>query len=420
MLGEVRQLRDQGVSADQIVSRLGNGSDRKVKWVTLGNASFANMVRSALRAVRLVEEFRDAMDIDFVQKIRCIDLHPRQLTLGFEPSEARDLSELAAGVERLAAGSQPVALPRLISYFAGLPFLWEPGRTAYLLARLVADHRLRLVFGEGCLDRKDALEHLSRPAIWDRLDILPAEILDASELKIAKKLCVALFRRPVSLEQQAVADGLRRGLNGWAARLSTLRHQAATGHYPGLGEIDDCQKIARTLLAADDPLGLIRRALEKEAALTVAGDAMQRLVYFYRHQVSDWESLLSAVSEFSVLRDELGEDGARALDRLLEIQRAFRPYDMVSEISDLTARVKLAYRNLVAAHKARAEKRLDEMVGKLGSVLEDRSANADARNAALYPIRKARQQMAWAAGIKEIQSLLLAAEDHFLESLENR
>ncbi len=48
-LGRVRHLRDRGAPEAEIVARLDTGRDRKVKWVTLGNASFANMVRSALR-----------------------------------------------------------------------------------------------------------------------------------------------------------------------------------------------------------------------------------------------------------------------------------------------------------------------------------------------------------------------------------
>jgi glyoxylase-like metal-dependent hydrolase (beta-lactamase superfamily II) len=48
-LGTVAGCRQQGLPTEGIVRRLDNGRDRRVKWVTLGNASFANMVRSAVR-----------------------------------------------------------------------------------------------------------------------------------------------------------------------------------------------------------------------------------------------------------------------------------------------------------------------------------------------------------------------------------
>ena len=48
--GEVCRLRDRGMPPEEIISRLDNGGDRKIRWITLGNASFANMVRAALRA----------------------------------------------------------------------------------------------------------------------------------------------------------------------------------------------------------------------------------------------------------------------------------------------------------------------------------------------------------------------------------
>jgi glyoxylase-like metal-dependent hydrolase (beta-lactamase superfamily II) len=45
----VWDLRDAGYPVRQIIRRLDPRRDRFVKWITAGNASFANMVRSALR-----------------------------------------------------------------------------------------------------------------------------------------------------------------------------------------------------------------------------------------------------------------------------------------------------------------------------------------------------------------------------------
>ena len=45
---QVWDLHHQGYREDEIVRRLDPKSDRKVKWITMGNASFANIVRSAL------------------------------------------------------------------------------------------------------------------------------------------------------------------------------------------------------------------------------------------------------------------------------------------------------------------------------------------------------------------------------------
>jgi glyoxylase-like metal-dependent hydrolase (beta-lactamase superfamily II) len=48
--GRVRLLAAKGLSEREIIRRLDRRQDRLVKIVTMGNASFANMVRSALRA----------------------------------------------------------------------------------------------------------------------------------------------------------------------------------------------------------------------------------------------------------------------------------------------------------------------------------------------------------------------------------
>jgi glyoxylase-like metal-dependent hydrolase (beta-lactamase superfamily II) len=44
----VRDLHARGCPQTEIVKRLGGGADRRVRWFTLGNASFAHMVRSIL------------------------------------------------------------------------------------------------------------------------------------------------------------------------------------------------------------------------------------------------------------------------------------------------------------------------------------------------------------------------------------
>ncbi len=46
--GRVWDLKQKGLSESEIIARLDLKQDRLVKWVTLGNACFANMVRSVL------------------------------------------------------------------------------------------------------------------------------------------------------------------------------------------------------------------------------------------------------------------------------------------------------------------------------------------------------------------------------------
>ncbi|MBU1712556.1 MAG: MBL fold metallo-hydrolase [Proteobacteria bacterium] len=48
--GEVQRLYLKGYSEAAIVKAMGNGKDKLVKFVTLGNASFAQMVRSAMES----------------------------------------------------------------------------------------------------------------------------------------------------------------------------------------------------------------------------------------------------------------------------------------------------------------------------------------------------------------------------------
>lgn len=48
--GTVRELGEKGLSENEIVQKMDKGNDRWVKCITLGNASFANMIRSAIQS----------------------------------------------------------------------------------------------------------------------------------------------------------------------------------------------------------------------------------------------------------------------------------------------------------------------------------------------------------------------------------
>ena len=50
--GNILAMTRKGYSERAIIRKFPSGQDRLVKWVTLGNASFANMVRSALRSAQ--------------------------------------------------------------------------------------------------------------------------------------------------------------------------------------------------------------------------------------------------------------------------------------------------------------------------------------------------------------------------------
>ena len=47
--GSVKDLKNNGLSLGEIIKKLDRRDDRFVKWLTLNNACFANMVRSAYR-----------------------------------------------------------------------------------------------------------------------------------------------------------------------------------------------------------------------------------------------------------------------------------------------------------------------------------------------------------------------------------
>jgi glyoxylase-like metal-dependent hydrolase (beta-lactamase superfamily II) len=52
LYGDVRKLLEKGYSDKTIIKTLDRKNDRGIKWLTMGNVSFANMIRSALSSLR--------------------------------------------------------------------------------------------------------------------------------------------------------------------------------------------------------------------------------------------------------------------------------------------------------------------------------------------------------------------------------
>jgi len=51
LYGNIRRLVAEGLSEKAVMKALDPKNDRRVKWITMGNASFANMVRSAMASI---------------------------------------------------------------------------------------------------------------------------------------------------------------------------------------------------------------------------------------------------------------------------------------------------------------------------------------------------------------------------------
>jgi len=52
LYGRVRELTEKGHPDKAVIKALDPKNDRGIKWVTMGNASFANMIRSAIASIR--------------------------------------------------------------------------------------------------------------------------------------------------------------------------------------------------------------------------------------------------------------------------------------------------------------------------------------------------------------------------------
>ena len=126
-----------------------------------------------------------------------------------------------------------------------------------------------------------------------------------------------------------------------------------------------------------------------------SGEDYQDLKDFYTNQVRIWDELLKAGIEFEPNRADLEKDPETAgrLKRMNEIMSSPAPYAMLKEVSNLIAGIKLMNDKLVAESRSSVTGEVDKIIGRVKKLLNEKKANDDLRNKALYPLQSIKKKI---------------------------
>lgn len=377
-----------------------------------------------------------------------INLGFQQQAFDFDQSHVRDLKEVLTFIDCWLADNDHVTLDQVVSHFSIQPDKWSPTYIPELLNTLFKDDKIhfiidgKTIFPENVktsFSKADPSKlrfeqtreifsvvktHLSDPAQWEYVEIIKPEKVKESDLLRAQHLGGKLFGTVGGASQNSLCRYLRKHLRMWINDLEMFRKVAGKGPYPGTNEIQDGLALTRKLLNVHDPCEFIRTFINDEDRLGDATCQFAILENFYKNQIYIWDALLKVIEDFKPNRTDLEEnpDVKKALDALGTILTDPKPYRMIKEIRDLISIVKpvndLIVEKQIASAKALAFEKMEKKIDKIVKALDEKNANSDMRNKALFPLQSIKRKINAAVSIQRIAGYLDKAIAEFDDAMD--
>lgn len=380
--------------------------------------------------------------------INNINLGFTQQTFDFDQSHARDLKKVLTFIDCWIADNDHAMLDQVVSHLSKQPDKWSTTYILDLLITLFKDEKIHFFidakkifpvnvktnFSKADKSKLQFLQrreissvirtHLSDFVQWKYVEIIKPEKVKESDLLLAQHLGEKLFGTVGVTSQNSLCRYLRKHLRKWENDLEMFRKVSGKGQYPGTNEIQDGLALTRKLLDVHDPCEFIKTFINDEDRLCDATCHFIILENFYKNQIYAWDTLLKAVDDFKPNRTDLKKnyDVKKALDALYTILTDPKPYSMIEEIRVLISIVKpvndLIVEKQIASAKALAFEKMEKKIDKIVKVLDEKNANSDMRNKALYPLQSIKKKIHAASSIQGIAGYLDEAITEFDDAMD--
>ncbi len=359
-----------------------------------------------------------------VKEIKAIlltdDIGHQQIEMEFQKAESEDIKEIRTYIELKIASDQPVLLKEMVNHFSKRPYGWPEWEIVILTARLFVGGMINLVVDGAKIQPKAAVDPLTKTGQWKNVKIVKRIIPPEAELKKARELGKEMFGSIGPDRHDKLVQFLKDGLSGWKVTLSSFKPLADTGNYPGKKEIDECLSIIKKIKNIHDASEFIKSFNKNKDDLKNVSDNLYDLSDFYKNQKQTWESLLKAIEKFKPNQSDLEKnpDASKALRRMDEIYKAPRPYGMLKEVAGLISAVESINDALVKAAKKSTIEIIDNKVKQIHDLLDEKKADPDLRNKALYPIQNIKKKIQTDYSIPNITYQIRETQEQFEEAVE--
>jgi hypothetical protein len=297
----------------------------KAEYYTLGKAleitaatpskaldqAFDYLVQNTFSKFNYLSRVYDDSLKEIKQILLSDDIGQEQLVFEFAKDETQDIKEIRTFIELKNVSNKAIILDELVKHFAKRPYGWPEFQIVILITRLFMGGKISLLEDKNKISPKDAIPLLSKTHQWKNIQILIKANLSNRDLQKAQALGKEIFSSLAPDGQEKISHYIQDGLKKWTDPLDKYKTLADTGSYPGKKEIDNCLKIACTILDIHDAFEMIKAFNSKKDDLLDAHDDLLDLQDFYNNQKKTWETLQKALNRFRPNKTAIEKDAEK-------------------------------------------------------------------------------------------------------------
>ena len=317
-----------------------------------------------------------------------------QLPLWFNKTNPGDRKQVMAFLDDRAFAETSVMLSEVFARFSGQPHSWFGSRIAGIISALFSDRMISCVLNGKSLPHHHACVFLETPDQWERIQVVPRNRLESSEMEAVVGTCRKIFGMDCPLDQDDLLHFLGDCLKEWRASLAGFGRLSETGQYPGSADIRFCLSFIQGWLAILDPYEKICVVRDRQSELASVFHAVVRLKNFYENGAVRWESWRKSFEKFTAFQSEIEAHPEAAADllKLRHVLEMQRPWDDLDFMDDMIARIKPVYERIrderftLLQHETLLQ--INQMIETISELLEKNHARDEIRNMALVELQK--------------------------------
>lgn len=366
------------------------------------NAALTSLVDSVYSKMNLVKKHYGS-DADILEIFNANN----QISFGNTNPNSEAVEDVALWIDTRFQRRMPVVMSDVMKQYKGVPYGWSEPDIAAMIACLIMDKRINVVYGGAVYQNRDSrlIELLRKKTEIDKTRLEKREEIDVKLIKQVKDFLIEyLDIMNISDDEdelaQRVVDELTKIKDECNGRIS--RNYTTGKGYPGLSTLSTNVRVIDDVLKQHkDNTALFKKLLEVQDELLDLDDDKNEVFRFLDSQrpVFDKGKSYLAIIKNEEVYLESNEDVTEKIKVLEDIITSDKPYRRINEIPTLVDDIKRIYDTLL--DNKRTE--LHEFVEDAAKEIVD-AADGDAENKV---VKKAEQNLNfWNKRIGEEESIV--------------
>ncbi|WP_020587900.1 hypothetical protein [Desulfobacter curvatus] len=359
-----------------------------------------------------------------IRLLKKIELGPRQMTFGFDDSNAIDLDFVYSFIEKECRTQGPVPLHCLIEAQHLISRIPEPQDILQAVFWLAEELKIHLYVVDHPVSPFQAKQTLLKN-VDSTIDIVINQPVDENRFARAKDTAETFLPSlPRDSDQYTFSRAVANELESWHTRLTAYRDHAGQPNLPGKSLINNCIVLMDRLLEQKDSHAIILALVKYQSKIPELAGNVQMLSDFYTHKCSFWITFAEQMEDFKQNMEMIRDNKQiHSIYRKLKgILNHSHPFAQVEKAEQLLPELKEFHNRIEQEKTERLRKacleQTDKMIRKLSALFDTFDAEDEYRNNTLHELRALNKKIGSRRDMDEIKTLFNDAKDLFVDIIE--